>query len=638
MVLVCGLGSLGQACLLRLLPFDVPLAGLDCRPPRWRDPRLEERFGSTLVLGDMRLPHVLRQAGVATARAVLLLGSESTVNVEAALQVRLLNPSAEVVVRSSGQLASLGALLEERLPGLAVVDPLILTAGAIAEALRPGDQLACFRVDGQSYAVLEGTIEDRRLQRPLRLGAPGTQPALLITPMGLHQPRSRDAAAAAAPPWGLATSLRQQRCSLGWWRQRSRQERMGLLFLLLLVSVGMVLFSRAGGWKQGVFVTLAFLLGEYVDPVNVLLPQATGIAGAEPWLIAITLIYSLIGTVLTSALVAFILEWLLRERFGLGRPARPRRGSRRILVAEGGELGVQVARALERDGHRVLRIDSRPDRPRTEPGMAAFDRWEPALAALRDCRVDGIGLLSSDLLANLQEALDRQRRWPSARVVILAHAVEAAEQLGDLLGGVTVISSMDLVADAVVATALGERVEEICRIGGQNLLLVRYRIQSSDSLHGLSLARVENGYGVTTVQLQRQGRGAPLVLPSLDVLLVEGDQLLVLATLAALRRIELALLAPPCWRVRLEGAPRADRRFDAIQCLARHLGAAPGAVAPLLDGSEHFTDGLDQEIAERLVEELRRQGVRCRLEPVEAAATAGDAGPPLQRSDVRSAR
>ena len=63
-VLICGLGSLGQACLLRLLPFDVPLRCLDRERPDWRDPRLEERFGSSLVLGYMRLPHVLAQAGV----------------------------------------------------------------------------------------------------------------------------------------------------------------------------------------------------------------------------------------------------------------------------------------------------------------------------------------------------------------------------------------------------------------------------------------------------------------------------------------------------------------------------------------------------------------------------------------------
>ncbi len=107
-VLVCGLGSLGQACLQRLLAFDLPLHGVDLRQPSWRDPELESRLAGTLTHGDMRLAHVLRQAGAERASAVLLLSADSTVNFEAALQVRLLNPTAEIVVRSTSRLADLG--------------------------------------------------------------------------------------------------------------------------------------------------------------------------------------------------------------------------------------------------------------------------------------------------------------------------------------------------------------------------------------------------------------------------------------------------------------------------------------------------------------------------------------------------
>jgi hypothetical protein len=64
----------------------------------------------------MRLPHVLRAAGTEHARCVLLLSSLSTVNFEAALQVRLLNPRAQIAVRSSSQQAEFAALLEEKLP------------------------------------------------------------------------------------------------------------------------------------------------------------------------------------------------------------------------------------------------------------------------------------------------------------------------------------------------------------------------------------------------------------------------------------------------------------------------------------------------------------------------------------------
>ncbi|MCP9857527.1 MULTISPECIES: NAD-binding protein [unclassified Cyanobium] len=615
-VLICGLGSLGQACLLRLLPFDVPLRCLDRKRPDWRDPRLEERFGSSLVLGDMRLPHVLSQAGVETARAVLLLSSESTVNVEAALQVRLLNPSADLVVRSSGQLASLGALLEERLPGVAVVDPLLLTAGAVTEALRPGHQEACFRVDGQSYLVVEGKDLDRRQQRCLRQASADPARPLQVIPMGSHHHRSSDAVPATTARGRWMALRRGLGAPLRLWRHRSRLQQGVLLGLVLLMGLGLALFSAGGGWRQGLFVTLSLLKGEYVDPVNVMLPADDGIAAAAPWMIGLTLLYSLLGTLLTSALVAVILERLLRERFGLGHPGRFRRGSRWILLAEGEELAVRVADNLVRDGLQVLLIDSRPAQPLHRPGLVVFHRWEAALAALQHCRLEGIGLLSVDLLANLQETFQLQKSWPDARYAILSHAVEAAERLGDLLGGVAVISSMDLVADAVVATAFGERVEEICRIDGANHLLVRYRIQQGDALSGLNLSRIEHGYGVTTIHLLRPGRRSPLVLPSLDLVLAAGDQLVVLATLAQLRRVELGRPDPPGWRLRLQGSPRQEGRFEALQSLARHLGGAPGAMAPLLDGADHLTPALDRELAEQLAEELRRQGIRSHLESV----------------------
>ncbi len=69
LIVICGLGGLGQACLRTLRQFDVPVRYLDLSPPMGID-------------------------GIGQARAVLLLSSYSGVNLEAALQVRLLNPLA----------------------------------------------------------------------------------------------------------------------------------------------------------------------------------------------------------------------------------------------------------------------------------------------------------------------------------------------------------------------------------------------------------------------------------------------------------------------------------------------------------------------------------------------------------------
>ena len=612
-VLVCGLGALGQACLQRLLSFNVPLACVDLEPPQWRDPSLEQRLRGCLTLGDMRLPHVLRRAGVPGARAVLLLGSESSINMEAALQVRLLNPSADIVVRSSSRQADLGVLLEERLPGVAVVDPVLLCAEAISSALRPETIPVSFEAHGQDFQILAQPWDDHRFQRPLRmqLQQPDGDP-LLVMPRSL----SRSGEDPVAPGRRRGRWLRRPPLALAALGQWSRGQQLALLVLALLAALGVTLFSAIGGWRQGVFVTLALLKGEYVDPVNVLLDGGSGLQGVSGWLIGGTLFYSLVGTLLTSALVAAILERLLRDRLGTSRPHLPRRAGRPVLLLGSGSLAERVARLQQRLGRTVLVVGA----GRTAAdGAIGFDDLPAALQALDGLSVRAVGLLSTDLLANLQGALSLQQRWPDARIAMLAHSFGAAEQLGDLLGGVAVISATELVADAMVATGFGERIEAVLRLRGTNLLQVLYRVVDGDTLCGRSVARLENGYAITVVSLWRPRRGAPLALPRLDLVVAPDDQLVVLATSDSLRRIELGEASPPACRLRLQTSSSqkdsASNRFEAQQLLARALGCLPGEVADLLDGQEHLSPPLDGDMGELLIAELRRQGVRCLLEP-----------------------
>ncbi|MCP9928412.1 NAD-binding protein [Cyanobium sp. CH-040] len=613
-VLVCGLGSLGQACLRRLSRFDVPLRILDLQRPSWADPELEQRLDPHLVLGDMRLPHVLRAAGAEEARSVLLLSSRSTVNFEAALQVRLLNPQARIVARSSSQQAEFAALLEEKLPGIAVLDPVLLTAEAITAALRPSRQAALFQVEGQTYGLIEGRLDDRRHQRPLQLAA-AAEPPLLVTPLALV---GRGVAPGAPVPpaagrrwlrseWSLAAARVR-----GWLRRRSRLQWILAGAVLALLLAGLQLFAGPHGWRQGVFVTLALLKGEYVDAVAVFLTEQRSIGEASGWLIGGTLLYALVGTLLTSALVAVILEWLLRDRLGVRRPRPPRRDRPVVLLVEGGALADRVQRDLERERCAVVRV-SEQDSGAGVPSLGLAE----GLALLQQRPAAALGVLSADLLGNLHTALALQQRWPQARLAVLAASMGAAEQLGDLLGGMTVISTTDLVADAIVATAFGEVVLGVCRVRGVTLLLVRYRITADDTLCGRSVARLEHGYGLTCLALRRSRSAAAMGLPRAESIVAAGDQLTVLADLDALRRVELGRARPPAWCLRLQviGTPDAERRFNLQQCLARWLGRQPGEVLPLLDGREHHTPRLDLDISELLAQDLHHLGVRSQVVP-----------------------
>ncbi|MFM7674953.1 MAG: hypothetical protein ACKO5F_05085 [Synechococcus sp.] len=400
---------------------------------------------------------------------------------------------------------------------------------------------------------------------------------------------------------GRTPAWRRRFDALIRWLGRPALPTLPAALILAMLLVGVASFSGTHGWKQGLFVTLALLKGEYVDPVNLVLQQQS-IAAVDERLIAITLLYSLIGTLLTSALVAVILDRLLRDRLGLAPFPRLGRGGPWIELVGGGTLAEAVEDALRRERRAVVKL---------EPGS---DPLEATLTQLPGSRLEGIALLSEDLLANLQTALVLEERQPQTRLVILAHAVGAAEPLGELLGGITVVSIMDVAADAVVATAFGERVEGVLRINHSNLLLVRYRVEEGDTLNGRSLSRIACGYGVTVLTHRRGTAQDTRTFPVPETRAMAGDQMVVLADLAGLRRVELGLAEPPACRLHLRCQLPGEAHFEVRQCLARFFGLPPGATARWLDGAEHRTEPIDGDLAVRLREQLHRLGVSCRIE------------------------
>src|SRR4051794_31658193 len=98
-VILCGLGRVGGRVLEYLRAAGLPVVVIDtnCKAD---DPRLQ---GTRLIAGDFRQRELLEQAGVATARGVLILTSDDLVNISATLMVRHLNPSVRVVVRFFNQ-------------------------------------------------------------------------------------------------------------------------------------------------------------------------------------------------------------------------------------------------------------------------------------------------------------------------------------------------------------------------------------------------------------------------------------------------------------------------------------------------------------------------------------------------------
>ena len=614
-ILICGLGSLGQACLKRLLEFDHPLVCIDRQSPQWQSADLQAALAEGLILGDMRLPSTLKAGGIQQARSVLILSSDNTVNLETALQVRLLNQNATVVVRSSSQQGDLNRLLERRIANLITVDPQLLTAGAIAQALRKEAHPATFRVDG--VRILLGRSSRLGVQRPLQLEA--GELSTTVTPLmvqvddGIHRRhRNQLSSRLIRLVDAVKANLRER------WTQISTRIfhptllEITLALALLLILLGLMIYGQSYGTRSSLFATFGLLKGEFVDPVNVLIEASQGDVRSLPVsTLVMTLIYALFGTLLTSAVMALFTEQLLSNRLGLRRRRPPRWNSPMVLVMDGKHLGNRVAERLQGDNVSIVRAHQNDN----GEGVSL----ETALRWSRRTPLQGAALLSRDLMANLRLALELQEQRPEARLVIATKHLPDADALGHLLGGITVIESVDIAADALVATAFGEEVREIRRVDGSNLMLVRYRIDARDTLHDLSVSRLQCGYGVTVLAVRRSHSAPWLLLPKLEWPLSNGQEALVLADLKGLRRVEQGTATVPRWRVRFRVLEHSVQAFDTQQCLARYLNMPPGQFQALMDGEEHVTPAIDHDLAFQLMQGLRRIAVQSTLEEVDTA-------------------
>jgi voltage-gated potassium channel Kch len=642
LMLVCGLGGLARASLRTLQRFGVPLRCLDLRRPDWLEGDGFAELAANLVIGDMRSPAALLRAGVREARSVLLLTADSGVNLEAALQVRLLNPDARVVVRSSGGLG-LERHLRERVPGLALVDPQLLTAGVFANALRTDGSEAAFSLGSELFRIRREVLQSdgaedlftlqgrqRHLLQWCPTGsAPGGDPASQWWDLQ-ERPRKGDHLL-----WlELVSPLELRRASKGGWirlihsRLRLSLETLQESLLLLrrrwdwwhvagVAALALVLLAGSAWFgnglpSRGLLLTLAMLKGEYLDALGAM-TGGTPIEPAHLGLAALSLTFALGGTLFTAWLVAWVVDWLLARRLGRREPGPPPAGSSFVLLVEGNRLALRLEGLLLRTRARVMRVQA--DNPRD--ASPAFSSLERALRLVRHGRCQAMAVLGDDLMANLETALNLQERFPLAKLAVRSDSGGHGAPLGPLFPDMDVISPQELSAEAVVATAFGERVREVLRLADCNLLLTSYVVEAGDTLVGRSLSAVAAGYGLMPLSLTHPGPGQSQFLPSLELVLRPGDSLVVLAPLSGLRAVEAGQMRQPAWRLEIQGmGPRADL-FEGKMLLARHFDRPPGEMGLYLECQQgpRQTPPLHQESGRRLEARLRQLGFQCALIP-----------------------
>ncbi len=608
--LVCGLGSLGQFCVSVLQEFGVTVGAITLTEPiTWEIPHLADRL-DRLLIGDCRQPQYLQAAGVEQCRAVLLVASDERVNIEAAFAVRLLNPTARLIVRSAKE--NLNELVGDRLGNFVAFEATQLPAPAFAIAALSSEIRGFIQLEPYLLRVVKASMTrdhrwcDRRAVHELNTQ---TRRVLSHIPYGQELPtefhqwqpdatvqagdliayveliEAQSLAATLATPvitpklsfWqrlqqvGSIQHWRQR--GLTYWRSTAQQQtkRVALLVgsgILTLLTLGTLIltFTQPGiNLLQAFYVSGVMLLGSYDAVYGVLNPQ-----DAIPlWMRFMNLTYMLAGTASIAVLYALLTETLLSAKFQLPRKRPPLPPEGHVVLVGLGRVGRRVATFLHQLKQPVVGVSNAalessvlPQLPVVVGDLAA------SLSKTNLATAKSVVVATDDEMANLELGLLAHRLNPNIALVIRTFDPAFSANIDRLLPYAKVLCAYDLAAEAFVAAAFGENVLNLLRLNEQTVLTTEYRIAPQDTLHHKLLSEITYGYGVVPILHERADRTVRL-MPTDDTRLGVGDRLVVLATIASLQRIERGEVVRPTWLVRIERSLSPEAGFDGANAIAR---------------------------------------------------------------------
>jgi Trk K+ transport system NAD-binding subunit len=607
-VLVCGLGSLGQQCVRYLKEFGVSVIAIEeIIDKPWEMPELPS-FLDELVPGDCRQLEVLQRARITQCRAILLVTSSETVNVQTAFAARSLNPTIRLVIRSDQQ--TLNQLLGQQLGNFVAFEATQLPAPAFALAALQQETIGLFRLGNQLVRIVRRQIApdhpwcDRRKLYKINNSTRTILTYNQSSPV-FHQwerdgiVRSGDTIVYAEvdeiPQYrtskkphrkvDLSTVVRTLICSLRnqelhqviqqIWQNSSQTQKVTIVSgatIGLLVLLGTLLFWMTYPnltLQDAFFTTAILLLGGYGDlfgQVKLELPI--------PWgLRVFSLLLAIAGTAFVGVLYALLTERLLTAKFQLLKRRPPVPKDDHVVIVGLGRIGQRTATLLQEMRQPFVGINSTDLDPSILPDIPLLTgKLTSILAKANVQTAKSVIACTDDEVANLEIALTAREQNPDLNLVIRVFDPRFSKSIAQLLPYARGLNAYRLSAAAFSAAAFGENILSLFRLNQQTVLVTEYQITESDTLHGHSLSDVSYGFGIVPILYQSAQQEPEQWMPSDDIRVGSGDRLVVLATLEGLRNVEQGKMAAKTWRVRVTKALTQDAQFEGTMAIARISG------------------------------------------------------------------
>ncbi|MEM7758846.1 MAG: NAD-binding protein [Cyanobacteria bacterium P01_A01_bin.40] len=647
--IICGLGSLGQHCIVSLTEFGVKIIAIEQQLPlNWEIESLRTSLHD-LIIGDCRHNDILHRAMIHRCRAALIVTSNDRVNVETAIAIRQLNPHTRLVVRSEKN--NLNQLLSQQLGNYVAFEPTELSTADFALGALGTEILGFFELDGQIWQVYQRQIstEDRWRDRSIlsletnyrkilahshkdtsseiQLGNWNAGDSIRVGDTVIYLESANDFDAYLShlrSPKPLTPKRRNWFKTLTLpgiqifsfftqlnLRQQIRKVALvNAIVILNLLIVGTVLFR----WYNPEISTLSaflasavLLLGGYGD-----LFAELEVTSFIPWWIRLfSLILTLVGTVFVGVIYALLTEALLSSRFEFAKQPPPIPQQEHIVIVGMEQTGQKVRSLLEKFQQQIVGITfdlNYYQQYASEIPLVNDINLETALTKANLAYAKSIVIVTDDEILNLETALMAKAIAPQLNLVLKTSGIRLSRHLNTLLPTAQIVGVYAVAATAFAGAAFGENILNLFRLEDSTILVTEYCIEAGDTLNGLLLADIAYGYGVIPIMYHPRNRAAvlfPIDEPALKV----GARLIVLATIDGLRRIEQGLLNLEAkqWQIRIDRALTTDGIFEGANAIARIGGCSLALARETMNNlPQTLSILLYQNQAHRLIKELKK--------------------------------
>ena len=217
--------------------------------------------------------------------------------------------------------------------------------------------------------------------------------------------------------------------------------------------------------------------------------------------------------------------------------------SKHVIICGMGKLGYRTAEELRKYGREIVAIEQNPEGRFVEkalsagiPVIIANARRSENLVKAGVKRADVVIVCTDDELTNLDIALDARDQNPDVKIVMRLFDPDLARRVQSGFGIHNVFSSSALTAPVIAAAAMWVNIKHSFYVGDLLLNLSEIAVAPGSPLIGRPVTALEQELDISVICYR--ANGVTDLRPHPEQALKAGDEILVLASLDALRQLQ----------------------------------------------------------------------------------------------------